>query len=169
MTRCRFVRVFSWTLVALTLVASPLWAAIDYAALKTELGTDPAGIGYAASVAAGNDTETARLINEVRTVAPTFTINRGPVSSQLVVNEFDATEFGLLVTNDLLRLSIVTQFGTVDLSDASTRQILGAIFPAGGPTRTNLIALATRACSRAEFLFGRGTEVSPVDVAKALR
>jgi len=143
--------------------------AIDYPALNTEILTDPTGIGYAPYVTDGNDVLVAALLNEVRVAAPTFTINRGEVPSQKVVNEFDATEFGALVTEQLQRLSILTQFGTVDLGDATVRQILGAIFPLGGPTRTNLTALATRPCSRGEFLFGAGTVITPGDVAKALR
>jgi len=142
---------------------------IDYPALQTEILTDPVGIGYAPYVTDGNDVLVAALLNEVRVAAPTFTINRGEVPSQKVVNEFDATEFGALVTEQLQRLSILTQFGTVDLGDATVRQILGAIFPLGGPTRTNLTALATRPCSRGEFLFGAGTVITPGDVAKALR
>lgn len=143
--------------------------AINYAVLKTEIQTDPSGIGYAPNVASGNDVAVAAQLNEVRITAPAFAINRGEVSSRLVVNEFDATEFGALTTNQLQQLSIITQFGTVDLGDASTRQILGAIFPSGGPTRTSLTALSTRSCSRAEFLFGLGVNVSQSDVAKALR
>ena len=36
---------------------------MDYAALKTELTTDPKGLGYAASLASTNDVATAVLIN----------------------------------------------------------------------------------------------------------
>lgn len=143
--------------------------AINYTALATEITTDPTGIGYAPFVASGNDVAVAALLNEIRVSAPTFTINRGQVPSQLVVNEFDATEFGLLTTNQLLQLSIITQFGSVDLGDASVRQILGAIFPVAGPTRAALVALANRPCSRAEFLFGLGVTISASDVARALR
>lgn len=143
--------------------------AIDYPALNTEIRTDPVGIGYAPHVDSGNDVLVAALLNEVRVAAPTFSINRGEVPSQKVVNEFDAGEFGALVTEQLQRLSIMTQFGTVDLGDATVRQILGAIFPLGGVTRTNLTALSTRSCSRGEFLFGAGTVISAADVARALR
>jgi len=168
-------RRFLFTIAALCfgpLLSSSAWAQINYAALKTELQTDPTGIGYAASVAAGNDTETARLINEVRTVPPTFTINRGPVPSSIVVNEIEAADLSALITNQLLQLQIITQFGTVDLGDASTRQILGGIFPVASATRTNLTALANRPASRAEVYPGspgRNANITPDDVAKALR
>lgn len=145
---------------------------IDFTALATEINTDPTGIGYGPFVTSGTDVEVARLMNEVRTTVPTFKINRGAVPSQLVVNEIDATELDLLTTNQLLQLQVVTQFGTVDLGDASVRQILGGLFPALGSTRTALIALADRPAARAEVYpgsSGSGTIITAADVAKALR
>ena len=39
--------------------------AIDYIALKSELQTDPQGFGYAAPLAAGNDSQLAALVNQI--------------------------------------------------------------------------------------------------------
>lgn len=42
---------------------------IDYAALKTELTTDPNAYGYTAHVASGNDSALAELLNLTLTAA----------------------------------------------------------------------------------------------------
>lgn len=159
--------------IALLFLAPWSWATgIDYAALKTELLTDPAGIGYAASVTAGNDTETARIINAVRTVPPVFTINRGPIPSFLAKNAIVRADWTLVSPSDQNLLALILSSETVDMSDANTRASLGGIFPAGSTTRNNFIALANRAASRAEVYPGSpgaGTTISVSDVALALR
>ena len=83
---------------------------------------------------------------------------------------FAAIEDGAWPTTAILqdKLQGVLLQTTIDASNANTRGIIGAIFPASGATlatRNRLLALQDRPASRAEFLFGE--RVAYFDVARA--
>ncbi len=143
---------------------------MDYAALKTEIQTDPQGLGYDVSptfyVTNGDDMAIADLLNEIggssETIEPEF------------VSAADAQ--AAVVGTDWAALSDVKQrgwlaiigLGDVPVKDANIRAQITEIWPVS-TTRTNLVALQTRDASRAEALWGEGVTVSHTDVAIALR
>lgn len=62
---------------------------------------------------------------------------------------------------------IVAGGGKIDVSLTGIRNQIGTIFGAGTTTRANLLALQTRAGSRAEALFGAGVIITGTDLVQA--
>lgn len=141
---------------------------IDPATLKTELTTDPANLGYASPVAAGNDVTLADLLNQARAGA-TYQVYRGVVPSYEVINNTDPADWVALTAAEKQRYQTLTGAGQVDVSQPNVRNTFGAMFAAGTATRANLTAMAVRQASRAEILFGTGTVVTVADISFALR
>lgn len=139
---------------------------MDYTALKNELQTDPAALGYAASIASGALSPVVALLNAVR---GTILIDRDLIESYEIINATVPTEWAALSAAEKQRYQTVTGAGQVDCRNANVRATFQAMFGAGTTTRANLTALLTRQGSRAEQLFGAGTYVSAEDIAKALR
>lgn len=132
---------------------------MDLVALKTEITSDPAAIGYAA--ANGDHEAIAKLLNQ-----PQRTIDAERLSSGLLVSCIDRTEFTALSAADKAYLNLFVTAGDVPMSQ-NVRQALRALFPANSETRTKIKQATRRTGSRAEELgFGRVTES---DVADALR
>lgn len=148
---------------------------IDYAALATEINSDPAGKGYASPKAVGSDAGIAALLNQAGSGA-NFQVNTPPITAAQMLRAIDPAEFKALPADEKVQLQILCSSGSIDLQDANTIAILRNIFPAalsGGvpaapTTRAAVIALVKRNGSRAEFRFGAGTLISPSDVAIAL-
>lgn len=141
----------------------------QYAALKTELQTDPTSLGYAAMIAVGNDQGLAELVN---TPQPTILLYRESVSADEVYENINAAEFSALTQQQLMRLQVIMAQATnggVSFRRANSRQLLKNIFPNGGPTDTNLTNIAKRQGSRAEQVLQQGISVTPLDIAIALR
>ena len=131
---------------------------MDYAALKTEITTDPDGYGYSGK----SDREVANLMNEVREA---IGINRRIISTHEVWGATVIGELKALSSGDQQIYFALLGMGTIDVEDANTRTAFADLFGAGTSTRTNLIALQTRDGSRAEQLgFGN---VTHGDVARA--
>lgn len=138
--------------------------ALDLAALKTELTTDPAVLGYASHITAGRMGELAKLINEVR---GTIVISRGVIETHEIFEATDPTEWGALSADEKQRYQGILSMGTVDVDGDNVRDAFLAMFAAGSTTRANLAALRTRDGSRADELFG--SDVSFTQIAEALR
>lgn len=135
---------------------------MDLSALHTEITTDPTGLGYAT---ANGDNAVAALFNAPRAG---ISVSKGIVQGYEVINALDAMEVAALTAIQLQRLGLLTgASGGVDTGSANTRTLLGVLFTTGSISRANLIALATRQGSRAEQLFGPGTFVDDVLVARA--
>ena len=141
--------------------------AIDYAALATEINTDPLALGYAAPKAAGNDAAVATLLNTIGATAA-YQVNREPISTAVFLSHVDSAGFLALLPTQLAQLQCLMVVQTIDINDASTQAILVGIFGNPSATRTNIIAILKRQGSRAEVLFGRGVTVSSDDVARAM-
>lgn len=139
---------------------------INLATLKTELQTDPAGLGLAPLVAAANDAGVAAVLNLVRTGAP-YLIFRGVISAYEIVNNTDPTEWAALTAQEKQRYQTIVGAGQVDVSNANIRNAFASMFAAGTATRTALSAMGQRQGSRAEVLFGVGTAVTSTDVGGA--
>ena len=132
---------------------------MDLVALKAEITTDPAAIGYAA--ANGDHDAIAKLLNR-----PQRTIDVETLSSGVLVSCIDKTEFTALSAADKAYLNLFVTAGDVPMS-ANVRQALRSLFPANSETRTKINQATRRTGSRAEELgLGRVTES---DVADALR
>lgn len=130
---------------------------MDLVALKTELTTDPAGLGYAGK----SHEDQSILINK-----PQRTIDAEAINGGVLVSCLDKTEFTALSASDKAYLNLFVTAGDVPMS-ANVRQALRALFPAGSETRNRINAATRRNGSRAEELgLGRVTES---DVADALR
>ena len=137
------------------------------AALKTELQTDPAALGLAALVAKGQDADCARLLN----IVGGSTVAAAPLTGAKILRALDPTEFSLLPADSVARLNfIILMSGTVDVADAATWAVINKLIGVTMPiTAAALQAQKTQLATRAEVLFGRGTVLTDVDVAKALR
>lgn len=135
------------------------------ATLKTELDSDPKGLGYAGA----SNPEAADLLNTAGLVTPNETIDRKTIDGQelnaaVVKTEWDALpDYG----RDLWIAIISAGNGQVDVSNSDIRsQIADTWGPATG-TRAKLLALQSRVCSRAETVFDPGVVVTMWDVAEA--
>ncbi len=131
---------------------------MDLAALKLEITTDPAAIGYAA--AGGDHVAIAKLLNKSGR-----SIDRESISSGVLVSCLDQTEFTALTAPQKAYLNLFVTAGEVPMTQ-KTRQALRNMFPAGSETRQAINQATKRDASRAKELgFGRVTES---DVADAL-
>ena len=131
--------------------------------LKTEITTDPTARGYAAPYTAGNDGAVAVLLNTRSAAAGT--VAREPMLTQDFIEHFDQTEWNTMSTADATKLALLLSSQFVKVGNATVRGLLKALWPANGPTRAAIDALATRPASRAEVLFGAGTTVQGDDVS----
>lgn len=143
------------------------FSATDLPTLKTELTTDPTGIGYAPLIAAGNHQGLADAINLARAA---ITVRRGIRTGIDVMNAIALADFEAATTGrQQYILALVTPVEGVDLSNDIIRANLGAIFAAGNATRTRLLAAADKnPASRAEQLWGINTVINASQVGAAL-
>ena len=137
---------------------------IDPVALKTELDTDPNGLGYAVHMASGNNTALVLLLNEPHAADQ---VNRGIVPAHEVITSTDAVEWAALSDVEKSRYDTITGAGEVDASAVNVRAAFAAMFGAGTTTRANLLAIGQRDGSRIEALFGAGVTATLDDVRKA--
>jgi len=132
---------------------------MDLQALKTELNTDPNGVGYAAlsdEAAAEKFKLTNRPVNRE-------SIDGGLLASAIVRSEYAALN---AADKDYVRLLCAT--ATPIPLTASFKTEVGGVFGAGTQTRTNFLALLKRTGNRAEEL-GLGGVPTTSDIANARR
>lgn len=143
--------------------------AMTTAALRSEIQTDPAGVGYAPAAASGADGAVADLLNAAG-VGVGYSIFRKSVGVHEVIGAIDSANFASLTALQLAKLQLLFA-GTadVDATDLNTRNIATGIFTGMAATLANLAVLVKRQGSRAEVLWGDGTRVSADDVGHALR
>lgn len=147
--------------------------AIDYAALATELAL-PA---YAALRAAGNDQGIADLLN---TRVGTITIRRQDIAPREVLMAIDLRDLiasPAQVNNQTLAASwfesvtqgeATIQLSNADGTDSLLKDNIDRLLGNTNGSQTRLNAVARRDGSRAEQLFGAGTSLDSLDVARAL-
>lgn len=128
---------------------------MNLAQLKSELTTDPAGLGLAAL---GDDAAAVALTAETRQIF------RETVSGGLIVSSVAKSDFATLSAADKAYLQLLAVCPDIPLT-AQLKTDLSALFPAGSATRTNLVAATKRTGSRADEL-GLG-RVTASDVANA--
>lgn len=149
--------------------------------LKTELATDPSGLGYATPFAQGSDGKLADLLNQRR---GTITLQRSDVAATEILQAVDYADLVApavpaspaaaelrIERLAICFLSSLSVLGAVRLrnDDNSLTPIganLNAIVKNPSPTRTRILAIMQRTqCSRAEQVFGYGFVVSMDDVS----
>lgn len=137
----------------------------SYPALRVEIDTDPASLGYA-----GKSVEEIKaLINSAATVNtdPFKRVLRNRVESWEIIG---ATTYGQYIglTADQKQLyGAIISCGNVDPSDSTIRTHFAQLFPSGA-SRTQLEVLQWRGASRGETLFGGGTVVETWDIERAM-
>ncbi len=146
---------------------------MDYIALKTELTTDPKGLGYAANLATTNDIANAALYNSTT----------GPGAQVLTLPSLTHDEFAMLIAPVVMALSTATTalqaqwtpmlqlIGGVQTVVLNT-QTLGIINALSADFSTQLpdsavTAATTKMCSRCEVQNGVGVVAQWQDIAKA--
>lgn len=133
----------------------------DKAILNTEITDDPLTLGYAGKT----DPEIAAILNAVN---ENYEIDREAIDGQelqmaVVISEYvDLTDIQRMGWQALLSAGS----GVIAVADGRVKAQVAAIWGVGTTTRANLVALQTRAASRAEVLIGRS--ISTTDVAVSL-
>jgi hypothetical protein len=131
---------------------------MDLVALKSELTTDPAGLGYAGK----SHEDQAILINK-----PQRTVNREQFSGADLASCLDPVEFAALTAVQRSWLQMLTTANGMLTLYASLRQDIRAVLATAAKSLAKFNQTINRAGSRAEEL-GFGA-VTTSDVADALR
>jgi hypothetical protein len=137
--------------------------AIDYAALATEVTTDPKSLGYAGK----SDYDIATLLNTPGASGETIFRRYTPLEdivAGIVRSEYDS----LSAANKTFLQEVILKGTQVKSGDANLRASVAGIFAAGTTSRANLTNVASKSATRGEVLFGESTTVSDLDVARAL-
>ncbi len=147
---------------------------MDYAALRTEITTDPQHMGFASLVTAGNDSGIASALN----------LATGPGAGTLTAPSMLRDDFSLAILPLTLVLAgkdaatqakwdrilaFVRSSNAVSVTSPTVQQLFGLAQQDGLMTQQQAAAIGQRACSRAETLFGAGVVVGQADVSFALR
>lgn len=136
---------------------------ISYPALEAEITNDPRTLGYAGK----SDYEIATILNTPGLSAET--IFRAYTDTEDIVAAIIRTEYDALAAAGKTYLNeVILKTRRVKTGDATLRQQIAQLFGLGTTSRTNLTNVASKSASRGEVLFGEGTTISDVDVARAL-
>ena len=152
---------------------------MDYAALKTELTTDPLGLGYASTLPT-SDIATAALINATMgkgagtIMVPSF--SRGELLALLVPLEDQLSSGGNVSGVAFTQLVLNKWAGRFDALRSGDPQIpttlilplLNSAVADGLTTAAYVTQITNRVGSRAEILFGAGTAIQHSDISKAM-
>jgi hypothetical protein len=147
---------------------------INLQTLKTELLTDPNAYGYAALIADTNNPALAAMLNLPRAA---IQMPRPDVTPLEILEAIKVTDFVPSAQQTILHGSwfeSLTQFPSVRIlkengSDTRVMTNLMTILTNGSASETRLRALAIRAGSRIEQLFGVGVTVSVQEVIDSQR
>lgn len=156
--------------------------AINYSVLAAEIENDPQTYGYAALVASGSDEGIAALLNKPRDGSDgesAISVRNPEIAAADLLEAIDNRDWNASIPAiESGWFESITQQRTISLlnADGSNNRVLGNLrrmLKQSGDagfqgSRTRVDALANRIGSRAEQLFGPGTMISALDVAKAL-
>ena len=145
---------------------------IVHSSLKTEINSDPAGLGYAPFISSGNYGGAAAILNTIRSGVAAdgknYSIHRDDVLPAEVIDAISATDFAALTTLQSQQLQLLLGMRSIDCTRNNLRTNLVNIFPVGGGSHAPINNLTSRNGSRAEVLFGIRTIVEASDIAQAL-
>ncbi len=138
----------------------------DLQALQTEVNTDPIGMGYAAVIE--QTTLLLKLLNDPANNVGGETA-QAILSPRLildVISPDDLTPSGQFSQGELEWVKMLVHYGLIEGDpDANLEQFRAKftnVFPANSTTRIDLVS-RTAPLSRAEVLFGQGTELTRED------
>lgn len=134
-------------------------AEFTIAALRTELTTDPKGLGYSGEARAD-----LALLTEPRAICPKHrrTIPTWEVYGKVVWTDFIDLP---VAAREVFRMLTAPEF--VDASSQNVRDAFVAVFGAGSATIVALTAILSEPGSRAEELWGDGVTVTGAQVQQA--
>jgi hypothetical protein len=138
-------------------------------ALRTEVTTDPKGLGYAAQ--AGNSDSIAVLMNtspEPIAAGQQEQIYRNYVDTRDLIASLVLSEVAALTQGNRDYLSITFSTAQVKTGDSNLRTQIGTVFASGTTSRTNLTNAAQKNATRAEALWGDGFRVTAQQVYLSL-
>jgi hypothetical protein len=134
--------------------------------IRDETDNDPKTLGYATlKVQTDGPSAVAAKMNEVGASAET--LFKAYVPMEDVLAAIVLTDYTALAAASKTALDQFTRGTRLKSGDANMRTTMAGIFPAS-TTRTNLINMASRSCSRAEALWGEGVTITATQVADAL-
>ena len=153
---------------------------MDYAALKSEITTDPKALGYAPLINV-SDNGIAGLLNALTgpgaATISLLTQTKGAILKG-IIPALDQLASGLTLSNSPItsqtaqkwanRFAALRSGDPVVVLDGGLLFLLNQMVADGLTTQPYIDAFTTRTGSRAEALFGAGTVVQPGDIAKAL-
>ncbi len=140
---------------------------VNLSTLRTELLTDPRGLGYSAGISIGDHNRVSDLLN---TSAASHSVSIGTIYALDMQQSVVPGEYAVISAGqrDLWGAIVATSINGIAISNTVIRNQVAFVWSAGTTTRSNLLALDTRSGSRAEVLFGEGTVVFSTEVGKAL-
>lgn len=148
---------------------------VSGATLKSELISDPAGLGYLAGVSGRirDDDNCAVLINTARSGVAAdglnYSIFRNDITPREVINAIIPVDFTNMTQIQLSKMNLLFQSAPLDATSSGVRQNFQNVFSGTSTLLSgNLAGIASRNSSRAAVLFGYGTTVSDTDVGSAL-
>ena len=151
---------------------------VNLAQLKTELQTDPAGLGYAAHTPHAPGILAELLNAPSATLAKTRMVTArgimasyglGPAAGAAFMDKLEVLSAGVPAIKWAMKF-LQTEAG-IDVGEPATQLMLTSLIGAGGITAAEIDgikAMALQPASRAEVLFGAGTQISEADVRAAL-
>lgn len=151
---------------------------VNLAQLKTELQTDPAGLGYAPHIPHAPGALADLLNAQSTTLAKSRMITArgimasyglGPSAGAAFLDKLDALAANVPAIKWALKF-LQTEAG-IDIGEPATQLMLTSLIGVGGITAAEVNgvkAMALQPASRAEVLFGVGVQITEADVRAAL-
>ena len=135
--------------------------------LKTELTTDPAGLGYSSHLTVADDQGLADILNAVQ-AGVAYSIFRNSIPVRDLIAAITASEYVTLTSLQIAQLNFLfSANSTLDATDLNTRNIVTTIFTGKASTLGNFAVVAKRQASRAEVAWGQGTFITAQQVGEA--
>lgn len=119
----------------------------------------------------GNDAEVVKVLNAPRS-GGAYQLNKGVVATNLLLKEMVEADLVALLSGTPAKFPILQMYmgqATLDTADTDVQGVFLDLFPAGTPSRTNLIAFFKREASPMEVNCGIGTVATDKDVSCAIR
>ncbi len=151
---------------------------VNLAQLKAELQTDPAGLGYAAHVPHAPGSLADMLNAQSATMAKPRMITArgimasyglGPSAGAAFLDKLEVLSAGVPAIKWAMKF-LQAESG-IDVGEPATQAMLASLVGVGGVTQTEvdgIKAMAMQPASRAEVLFGAGSQITEADVRAAL-
>lgn len=151
---------------------------VNLAQLKTELQADPAGLGYAAHVPHAPGALADMLNAQSATMAKPRMITArgimasyglGPSAGGAFLDKLEVLSAGVPAIKWAMKF-LQAESG-IDVGEPATQAMLTSLIGVGGITQAEVDgvkAMALQPASRAEVLFGAGSQITEADVRAAL-